>query len=93
MQYAAELGYQAIALADHNTLAGIVRAHVAAKKAGVRFIPACCLNLVDGFSLLAYPTDKDAYSRLSALLTVGNLRTEKGKCELYKRMFTSMQQE
>ncbi|MGE9310473.1 error-prone DNA polymerase [Niabella sp. CJ426] len=85
MQYAAELGYQAIAMADHNTLAGIVRAHVAAKKAGIRFIPACCLNLVDGYSLLAYPTDKDAYGRLSALLTVGNLRTEKGKCELYKK--------
>ncbi len=85
MQYAAYLGYEAIAMADHNTLAGIVRAHVAAKKAGIRFIPGCCLNLVDGPSLLAYPTNKEAYARLSALLTLGNLRTEKGKCLLYKK--------
>src|SRR6185369_14032227 len=33
---------------------------------------------------LAYPTDISAYSRLSNLLTLGNLRTEKGKCDLYK---------
>lgn len=85
MEYAAALGYQAIALSDHNTLAGIVRAHVAAKKAGIRFIPACCLNLTDGPGLLAYPTTKEAYAGLSTLLTKGNLRTEKGKCELYKK--------
>ena len=81
---AAALGYRKIAITDRNTLAGIVRAHVAAKAKGVALIPGCRLDLVDGVSLLAYPTNKDAYSRLSALLTKGNLRTEKGKCELYK---------
>lgn len=85
IEYAAGLGYKAIAMADHNTLAGIVRAHVAAKKAGIRFIPACCLYLQDGPSLLAYPTTKGAYANLSGLLTIGNRRTEKGKCELYKK--------
>jgi error-prone DNA polymerase len=74
----------AIALTDRNTLAGIVRAHAAAKKASIRFIPGCRLDLLDGPSLLALPTDKDAYSRLSALLTVGNLRAEKGECHLYR---------
>ncbi|RYY37740.1 MAG: DNA polymerase III subunit alpha [Sphingobacteriaceae bacterium] len=78
------LGYTAIAITDRNSLAGIVRGHVAAKKLGIRFIPACQLDLMDGTSLLAYPTDHAAYARLSALLTLGNLRTEKGKCELYK---------
>ncbi|HSC40571.1 MAG TPA: error-prone DNA polymerase, partial [Chitinophagaceae bacterium] len=39
----------------------------------------------DGPGLLAYPTDKDAYSRLSALLTLGNLRAEKGECHLSKK--------
>ncbi|RVU02062.1 DNA polymerase III subunit alpha [Mucilaginibacter limnophilus] len=82
---AAALGYSAIAITDRNSLAGIVRAHMAAKKAGIRFIPACRLDLMDGASLLAYPTDHAAYARLSALLTLGNLRTEKGKCELYKK--------
>ena len=84
IEQAAALGYQKIAITDRNTLAGIVRAHVAAKAKGITLIPGCRLDLVDGISLLAYPTNKDAYSRLSALLTKGNLRTEKGKCELYK---------
>ena len=83
VQQAAALGYKAIALADHNTLAGIVRAHVAAKEAGIPFIPACHLELQDGPPLVAYPTSREAYARLSALLTEGNLRTEKGKCLLY----------
>ena len=82
--HAAALGYTEIAITDVNTLAGIVRGHVAAKAKGIRIIPACCLELLDGPSLLAYPTDKDAYARLSALLSEGNLRAEKGKCHLYK---------
>lgn len=81
---AAEFGYKSIAITDHNTLAGIVRGHSAAKKLGIRIIPACHLDLVNGPSLLAFPTDLESYSRLSNLLTIGNLRTEKGKCELYK---------
>ncbi|HVY73803.1 MAG TPA: error-prone DNA polymerase [Puia sp.] len=81
---AAALGYSEIAITDHNTLAGVVRAHTAAKASGIRIIVACCLDLKDGPSLLAYPTNLDAYSRLSQLLTTGNLRTEKGQCELYK---------
>jgi error-prone DNA polymerase len=83
-EQAAALNYSAIAVTDRNSLAGIVRAHMAAKAAGIRFIPACRLDLMDGASLLAYPTDLAAYGRLSALLMLGNLRTEKGKCELYK---------
>ena len=84
VQQAAAHGHGAIALTDRNTLAGIVRAHAEAKKTGVRLIPACRLDLLDGPSLLAYPTDKEAYARLSALLTRGNLRAEKGDCKLYK---------
>jgi error-prone DNA polymerase len=83
VEHAATLGYEAIAITDRNSLAGIVRAHLAAKKLDIRFIPACRLDLLDGPSLLAYPTDRDAYGRLSALLTVGNLRAEKGECHLY----------
>jgi error-prone DNA polymerase len=85
VEHAAIYGYKAVAITDRNTLSGIVRAHMAAKKAGIRFISACRLDLADGPSLLAYPTDQDAYSRLSALLTVGNLRAEKGECVLYKQ--------
>lgn len=89
---AAELGYTKIAITDRNTVAGVVRAHQAAKewniqnkKQKIKIIPACRLDLVDGPSLLAYPTDIDAWGRLCALLSKGNLRTEKGQCELYKQ--------
>ena len=82
---AADLGYDAIAITDRNTFAGIVRAYVIAKERGIRFVPACRIDLLDGASLLAYPTDKAAYARLSALLTRGNLRAEKEKCFLYKK--------
>src|ERR1700748_104337 len=78
------MSYKELAITDRNTLAGIVRAHIAARDKDIRIIPACRLDLLDGPALLAYPTDKDAYARLSALLSEGNLRTEKGKCHLYK---------
>ncbi len=82
--HAAALGYTEIAITDRNTFAGIVRAYVAAKKMGIRLIPACRLDLLDGPSLLAYPTDRAAYSLLCNLLSTGNLRAEKGECFLYK---------
>jgi len=84
IKQAAAYCYSAIAITDRNTLAGVVRAHVAAKENGIKFITACCLDLLDGASLLAYPTDKTAYGQLCSLLTKGNFRTEKGKCDLYK---------
>lgn len=82
---AVNYGYSKIAITDRNTFAGIVRAHAAAKKHKIEIIPACRLDLLDGPSLLAFPTNKHAYERLSSLLTVGNLRAEKGECFLYKK--------
>src|SRR5690606_30744441 len=84
MERAATLGYASIAVTDRNTFAGLVRAHIAAKKHQVRLIPGCRLDLQDGPSLLAYPTDREAYGKLSRLLTVGNRRAEKGQCHLNK---------
>ncbi len=77
-------GHKEIAITDRNTLAGIVRAYAAAKTKGIRIITGCRLDLIDGVSLLAYPTNNDAYSQLCTLLTKGNIRTQKGKCDLYK---------
>ena len=59
--------------------------HAAAKRIGIRIIVGCHLDLLDGLSLLAYPTNREAYSQLSNLLTLGNRRTEKGECHLYKK--------
>ncbi len=87
VEEAIRLGYGAMAITDRNTLAGIVRAHVAARKSDTdfRLLIGCRLDLVDGPSLLAYPTDKEAYGRLSGLLSEGNIRAEKGQCLLYKK--------
>jgi len=84
VEQAEALGYTEIAITDRNTLAGIVRAHSATKGKNIRLIPACRLDLLDGPSLLAYPTTIGAYAQLSALLSEGNLRAEKGDCHLYK---------
>ncbi|KKB76980.1 DNA polymerase [Devosia soli] len=82
---ASALGIEALAIADRNTVAGIVRAHEAAKTTGVRLIVGCRLDLVDGTSLLVYPTDRPAYGRLCRLLSLGKRRAGKGKCELHWR--------
>ena len=84
VEQAVKLGYNEIAITDRNSFAGIVRAHAAAKKNNIRIIPGCRLDLMDGVSLLALPSNIKAYSQLSNLLTTGNLRAEKGDCHLYK---------
>ncbi|MTJ82153.1 MAG: DNA polymerase III subunit alpha [Telmatospirillum sp.] len=77
---AAALGIGAIAITDRNSLAGVVRAHVAARQAGLRLVVGCHLVLADGSRLLCYPTDRAAYGRLSRLLTLGRRRAAKGEC-------------
>ena len=84
VEEAATLGYKEIGITDRNSFAGIVRAHAAANKLGIRVIVGCRLDLLDGISLLAYPTNAKAYSQMCNLLTKGNLRAEKGECHLYK---------
>src|SRR5580700_177512 len=79
---AAALGHQAIAITDRNSFAGIVRAHHAAKVVGIRLVIGCRLDLRDGTSLLAYPTDRAAYGRLTRLMTLGKRRAAKGECHL-----------
>ena len=83
VERAAELGLTAIGIADRNTLAGAVRAHVAAKAAGLRLLTGTRLDLACGLSLLCYPRDRAAYGRLCRLLTLGQRRAAKGGCELH----------
>ena len=82
VERAAELGLAALAITDRNSLAGIVRGHVAAKRLGLRFVVGCRLELDDGSAYLAWPGDRRAYARLATLLTLGRRRTEKGACRL-----------
>ena len=76
-------------LCDRNSFAGVVRAYAVMrdlkeKFAEFRYVVGTRLVFCDGTpDIIAYPTDLAAYSRLCSLLTVGNLRTEKGQCDLY----------
>ena len=80
---AKHLGLSAIAVTDRNTLAGIVRAHAAAKDAELPFIVGARLDLAEPeISLLAYPTNRAAYGALCRLLSLGQRRAEKGRCLL-----------
>ena len=117
---AAELGLEAIAITDHNSLAGVVRAYSALKElrreaeeaieirsqhqldscsrqeVGTphpierpvtlklpKLIVGCRLVLGDSpVEWIALPRDRDAYARLTRLLTVGKRRAEKGGCHL-----------
>ena len=80
---AAALGQQAIAITDHNSLAGVVRAHTAAKSLKIKLLIGARLDFIDGPSLLCLPTNRVAYGQLAALLTRGKRRTTKGQCELH----------
>ncbi|BBF70546.1 error-prone DNA polymerase [Sphingomonas bisphenolicum] len=80
---AAWLKIPALGVVDRNSVAGIVRAWEAAKETGVRLIPGCRLDLACGTSLLVYPTDKAAWSRLTRLLSIGKARAGKGACDLH----------
>ena len=79
---AAKLGIEALAIVDRNSLAGIVRAHEAAKAAGCLLIMGCRLDLTDGMSVLVYPADRPAYARLCRLLSLGKRRGGKAQCRL-----------
>jgi error-prone DNA polymerase len=74
--------YDAIAITDRNSLAGIARAHQRATEAKIRLIVGCRLDLTDGTSLLVYPTDRAAYARLCRMLSIGKARAGKGACHL-----------
>ncbi len=82
VKQAVALGHTAIAVTDRNTLAGVVRAYVAARDQPIQLIIGARLDLRDGNSLLCWPTDRAAYGRLSQLLTLGKTQrgAPKGDC-------------
>ncbi len=82
------LGLKAVGVTDRNSLAGVVRAWTATKELkakgfAIRALTGCRLDFMDGTpSLLCYPSDREAFARLTRLLTVGQRRAEKGECHL-----------
>jgi error-prone DNA polymerase len=87
---AATLGYRAIAITDVNTLAGVVRAHAAAKKCGLKLLVGARLVFQDDTpDLLVWVPHRGAYAQLCRLLTLGKRRAEKAECHLYLDDFLS----
>lgn len=81
-EQAAALEYAAIAITDRNSLAGIVRAHGAAKDAKVKLIVGAELWLRDAPPIVVWASDRQGYGHLTRLLTLGRRRAEKGSCDL-----------
>ena len=85
---ALDLGLTALAIADENSVAGIVRAHTRAKEIArdggpvLRLVPATRLVLQEGIEITALPRDRAAWRRLCRLLTLGRTRAPKGDCHL-----------
>jgi DNA-directed DNA polymerase III PolC len=86
MVQAARLGLSGLGLADRNSVAGVVRAHLANREQNLplKYHPGARLVFADGTpDILAYPRDRAGWGRLTRLLTLGNLRAEKGDCVLH----------
>ena len=86
MAQAAQLGLAGIGLCDRNSVAGVVRAHLAKREQNLalKYHPGARLVFADGTpDILAYPRDRAGWGRLSRLLTLGNLRGKKGECILH----------
>ena len=79
---AAALGYAALALTDECSLAGIVRAHVAAKEKGFKLVVGSEFLLQDGLKLVLLAPDRRAYGALAALITTARRRARKGAYSL-----------
>ncbi|MGB6045032.1 MAG: error-prone DNA polymerase, partial [Pirellulales bacterium] len=79
---AAELGYAALAITDRNSLAGVVRAHGAAKDVGLKLLIGAEIHPVDAPPVVLLATDRAAYGRLARLITRGRRNAPKGECHL-----------
>ncbi len=81
-EQAAKLGYSAIAITDHNTLAGVVRMHCATKACKLKLIVGAEITPLDAPPVLLYATDRASYGRLARIITQGRLRVVKGSCAI-----------
>ena len=73
------LGYDALGIADVNTMAGVVRLHSEAKALGLRPVIGCRIETVEGLAFLAYPRSRAAYGRLCRLISAGRMATPEGE--------------
>ena len=80
---ATALGLAGISIADRNSVAGVVRGHMAAKEAGIAYLPGCRLVFSDTTpEVLVWPEGRHGWATLCELLSLGKRRAPKGECHL-----------
>ena len=79
---AAALGYTALAITDECSLAGVVRAHVAAKAHQLKLLIGAEFRIEGGPQMVLLATDRNAYGNLSQLITTARRRSAKGQYRL-----------
>jgi error-prone DNA polymerase len=82
VERATELGYRALAITDRDSVAGVVRAHVAAKETGLKLLIGAMISPVDASPMLLWAMNRKGYANLSRLLTHGRRSAPKGECRL-----------
>jgi error-prone DNA polymerase len=81
-------GYDALGIADVNSMAGVVRIHTEARTLKLKPVIGCRIETVEGLTFLAYPETRAAYGRLCRLISMGRMQTlsggwqDKGVCEI-----------
>jgi error-prone DNA polymerase len=81
-------GYDALGIADVNSMAGVVRLHTEARTLKLRPLIGCRIETVEGLAFLAYPETRAAYGRLCRLISMGRMQTlsggwqDKGVCDI-----------
>jgi len=81
-------GYDALGIADVNSMAGVVRIHTEARTLKLKPVIGCRIETVEGLAFLAYPENRAAYGRLCRLISAGRMHTlsgewqDKGVCEI-----------
>ncbi|HET6724465.1 MAG TPA: error-prone DNA polymerase [Gammaproteobacteria bacterium] len=87
---AVELGYTALALTDECSVAGLVRAHLAAKEKNLHLIAGSEFSLDDGTKLILLAENRRGYGLLCSLITRARRRSEKGRYSISRADFEGL---
>jgi len=87
---AVALGYTALALTDECSVAGIVRAHVAARRHALQLLIGSEFRLADGLRLVVLAADREGYAALCGLITRGRRAADKGSYHVVRSDFEQL---
>jgi error-prone DNA polymerase len=88
VKQASLLGYQAIAITDECSMAGIVKAHVAAKKCGIQLIVGAEFQFREPIHLVLFAPNRIGYGQICNLITIGRRRADKGEYDVQLKDLT-----